>query len=191
MAEPFFGLKVQGNLNVTEASIMRVVDTELKKALNDSLKEGKKIMQQEIEDSKAVASGQLLRSVSDKIEGLVFGSWVYQGQVYFKGLSDERVKGSDTGRGPGGGGGSGTGFYSAILAWTAAKGIDPKFAYPIMRKLIKEGTNTGQWPSFGRKPFIADATLGIDKVVKTNFERAAERIARRMQQNADSSTSKP
>lgn len=187
MAQPTFGITIQGNLNVTASSIMEIVNDESKKALNASLREGRQVMRREIEESKAVASETLLRSVSSRIDSLALGNWVYQGEIYFKGISDARVRGADTGRGPGGGGGSGGGFYRAILAWTSYKGIDAKYAYPIMRNLIKSGTNVSGWQRFGRKSFLADGTLGIEKVLNTNFDKAAERIARRMQ-DAHSST---
>lgn len=188
MAEPFFSISTQGNLDITADSIMEIVHNESRKALLDSMKDGKKVMKQAIEDANAVASKETLKSVSSKIDSLAMGNWVYQGEIYFKGLSAERVKGADTGRGPNKGTGSGTGFYQAILAWTAVKGIDSKYAYPIMRQLIKTGTNVGAWKRFGRTPFLADGTLGIQNVTSVNFDKAAERMARRIE-NAHNSSS--
>ena len=180
MAEPTFGITVQGNFLVTTDSIMEIVNEECIQALNYSLQDGREAMKQEIEASKAVASKELLNSVQGKIDSLSASNRIFQGKIFFNGLEDERVTGSDVGYGPGKIKG-GSRFYQTILAWTATKGIDSKAAYPIMRNLIKYGTNTGKWPQFGRKSFLADGTAAIDKVVKVNFDKAVERIARRMQ----------
>jgi hypothetical protein len=199
MAEPFVKLTFQGNLNITADTIMSIVEGEARKALNDSLREGKKAMRQEIINSNAVAHKTTLNSVSSKIDSLSTKNWVYQGDIYFKGLSELRVSFADTGRGPGKfdekhGKRSkitSSDFYLAILAWTGKKGLDKRSVYPIMRSLTRHGTNhNGAWAKHKRKPFLADGTIAIEKIFKEHFDEAAERIARKMQNAFNSASAK-
>jgi len=57
----------------------------------------------------------------------------------FKVYAPNHITALQDGRKPSSGGGSGAGFFEDIIEWCRARGIDERAAYPIYRKINREG----------------------------------------------------
>lgn len=173
------------------AAFEPTVKQELYAALNITLKEGKKHVQASIREANAVAFGNLLRSVTDKINSLSSFDWEAVGEITFLPPADEYASEADKGRGPSKGGGGSNEFFNRILAWVSIKGIDRGLAYPIARSINTHGTNVSGWSKYGRTSFMETATKRVDEEAQKQFDRIASRIQRRLDTNAVNNPSSP
>jgi hypothetical protein len=150
--------------------LQRIVAEEYGKAIRKSLNEGKRILKQEIQDSKAVASRTLLESVASRVQSLALGSFVYAGNIYFKSPADKYAGNADKGRPAGK---ISRPMVASIRAWMGIKGIDEKFLWPIVMQIARQGTGVQFWNLWGRTSFMDVATDKIDAQVKVEFEKAS------------------
>jgi hypothetical protein len=175
MAEPFITITSSGFENYTEARINDIVQEELNSAYKETMKDGRAILRKEIRESGAVATGNLLNSVTDRIASLSVGQWAITGEIYFRGEAGEYVVYADSGRAPGK-----RPPGNKLLAWMRVKGIDDKYLVPIQKAIAERGTDVSSWKFYDRKPFMEDAAQKVDKVAKENYERAMQRVKRRL-----------
>ncbi len=187
MAEDKFKLTGGEQFDRMAAEFEPIVKEELFTALQDTLKEGKKIVQSSIKDANAVASGTLFRSVTALIDSLSSYSWNAIGEIGFAPPADEYAEAADQGQGPGAKSRE-PDFVKRIIAWVAVKGIDRDLAYPIARSINIHGTNVGGWSQYGRTPFLRNATIGVDAEAKRQFEKVADRIQKRLDANANNNS---
>ena len=78
----------------------------------------------------------------------------------------ERIRALQDGRKPTQGGGSGSGFFDQILEWCRARGIDEGAAFPIYRKINREGYE-------GTPGLLDDPIKEIEIVTKKTIAKQA------------------
>lgn len=166
----------------------KIFREELSAALKETLKEGKDIVKATIREANAVASGGLLNSVTALINSLSDYKWQLAGEIKFLPPADEYAAEADKGRGPRRGKGN-SDFLERIIAWVSIKGLEPNLAYPIARSINARGTNIAAWSRYNRKSFIDTATARVDAEAKLQYNRALERIQRRLDANANNNSS--
>jgi hypothetical protein len=171
----FIQAVVTGPEWMKNSGLQKIVRDGYTEALAKSLKNAKKIMQDEIEASGATASKVLFNSVAEKINNSSFGSNIFSGQIYFRSPADIYADNADKGRRPGK-----VPPSQQILSWMKIKGIDEKFLWPIMLQLAKKGTQNQFWSKFNRRPFIDSAVEKIDANIKEEFEKASDEIKRKI-----------
>ena len=102
---------------------------DLSKILNKEGEQGVQLYRKSLQDNNRVVSGQTAQSIKYDVKDantLVF-------------TADEHITALEEGRKPTQGGGSGNGFFEQIEQWVLDRGIPIQAAYPIYRKINREG----------------------------------------------------
>jgi len=102
---------------------------QLDQILNKEGEQGVQLYRKSLQDNNRVVSGQTAQSIKYEVKDantLVF-------------TADEHITALEDGRKPSQGEGSGNGFFEQIEQWVLDRGLPIKAAYPIYRKINKEG----------------------------------------------------
>lgn len=101
---------------------------QLSDILNKQGEQGVQLYRKSLQDNNRVVSGQTAQSIKYNVKGST---------LTFTG--DEHITALEDGRKPTEGGGSGFGFFEQIEQWVLDRGIPKEAAYPIYRKINREG----------------------------------------------------